>query len=82
MGKPSPGFDLQVVDGDGNPLGPNMEGDIAVRVKPERPVGPQTIIPVPSPLKQYMEKCTRYPYSVWIEMLKRKNTASVMVLPS
>ncbi len=39
MGKPSPGFDLQVVDGDGNPLGPNMEGDIAVRVKPDRPVG-------------------------------------------
>jgi acetyl-CoA synthetase/medium-chain acyl-CoA synthetase len=39
MGKPSPGIDLAVIDQDGNELGPNQEGDIAVRVKPERPVG-------------------------------------------
>jgi acyl-coenzyme A synthetase/AMP-(fatty) acid ligase len=39
MGKPMPGIDLQVIDEDGNVLPPNKEGDIAVRVKPERPVG-------------------------------------------
>ncbi len=37
MGKPSPGFDLSVVDEDGSELPPNREGDIAVRVKPQRP---------------------------------------------
>ncbi len=39
MGMPSPGFDLAVIDNDGRELGPNQEGDIAVRVKPERPLG-------------------------------------------
>lgn len=39
MGKPSPGVDLQVVDEEGNALPANTEGDIAVRVKPNRPVG-------------------------------------------
>lgn len=39
MGKPSPGFDLQVVDEKGLILPPNTEGDIAIRVKPVRPVG-------------------------------------------
>jgi fatty-acyl-CoA synthase len=39
MGKPTPGFDVQIVDDDGNVLGPNEEGYIGVRVKPERPVG-------------------------------------------
>jgi acetyl-CoA synthetase/medium-chain acyl-CoA synthetase len=39
MGKPSPGFDLAVVDDAGQPLGPGREGDIAVRVSPERPLG-------------------------------------------
>ncbi len=39
MGKPSPGFDLKVIDETGNILPPNQEGDIAVRVKPDRPVG-------------------------------------------
>ncbi len=39
MGRPSPGFDVQVIDDDGNVLPPGMEGDIAVRVSPERPVG-------------------------------------------
>ncbi len=39
MGKPSPGFDLAVIGHDGEPKPPNVEGDIAIRVKPERPVG-------------------------------------------
>ncbi|MGZ3680572.1 MAG: AMP-binding enzyme, partial [Ktedonobacterales bacterium] len=39
MGKPSPGFDVAVIDHDGVEVGPNQEGDIAVRVKPERPLG-------------------------------------------
>jgi acyl-coenzyme A synthetase/AMP-(fatty) acid ligase len=37
MGKPSPGFDVSVIDHDGSELPPNKEGDIAVRVKPQRP---------------------------------------------
>jgi acyl-coenzyme A synthetase/AMP-(fatty) acid ligase len=37
MGKPSPGFDVSVIDHDGSELPPNKEGDIAVRVKPNRP---------------------------------------------
>jgi len=39
MGKPCPGIDLQIVDENGNIAPAGMEGDIAVRVKPERPVG-------------------------------------------
>jgi acyl-coenzyme A synthetase/AMP-(fatty) acid ligase len=39
MGKPSPGIDLAVIDHNGMELGPNQEGDIAVRVKPVRPLG-------------------------------------------
>jgi medium-chain acyl-CoA synthetase len=39
MGKPAPGIDLCVVDNDGNPVAANTEGDIAVKVKPERPQG-------------------------------------------
>ena len=39
MGKPSPGFTVDVVDDEGDPLPAGKEGDIAVRVKPERPVG-------------------------------------------
>ncbi|HEX9035651.1 MAG TPA: acyl--CoA ligase [Ktedonobacterales bacterium] len=38
MGMPAPGFDLAVIDHHGQELGPNQEGDIAVRVKPERPL--------------------------------------------
>src|SRR5437868_6608696 len=38
MGKPSPGFEVSVIDHDGNELPANKEGDIAVRVKPNRPV--------------------------------------------
>ena len=39
MGKPSPGWDVAVIDDDGNALPPGSEGDIAVRVTPSRPVG-------------------------------------------
>jgi len=39
MGKPSPGFEIEVIDEDGNVLPPNTEGDIAIKVKPVRPVG-------------------------------------------
>lgn len=39
MGKPAPGFYVSIIDDDGNEVGPGVEGDIAVRVKPERPVG-------------------------------------------
>jgi acyl-coenzyme A synthetase/AMP-(fatty) acid ligase len=39
MGKPTPGFDLQVIDDEGKIVPPNTEGDIAVRVKPVRPLG-------------------------------------------
>ena len=38
MGRPMPGFDVDVVDDDGNRLGPDEEGHIAVRTDP-RPVG-------------------------------------------
>jgi len=39
MGKPSPGFDVRVIDQDGREVGAGQEGDIAVRVRPQRPVG-------------------------------------------
>jgi acetyl-CoA synthetase/medium-chain acyl-CoA synthetase len=39
MGKPSPGFIVDVVGDDGCPVPASKEGDIAVRVSPERPVG-------------------------------------------
>jgi acetyl-CoA synthetase/medium-chain acyl-CoA synthetase len=39
MGKPMPGIDLAVIDDEGNRLPPDQEGDIAVRVLPERPIG-------------------------------------------
>ena len=39
MGKPSPGFDIAVIDDDANVVEPGKEGDIAVRVAPQRPVG-------------------------------------------
>ncbi len=39
MGKPSPGFHLAVIDEEGKELPPDTEGDIAVKVEPERPVG-------------------------------------------
>jgi acyl-coenzyme A synthetase/AMP-(fatty) acid ligase len=39
MGKPSPGFIVDVIDENGTPLPPNKEGDIAVKIKPHRPLG-------------------------------------------
>ena len=39
MGRPAPGIDLAVIDEDGQVLPPGTEGDVAVRVKPERPLG-------------------------------------------
>jgi acetyl-CoA synthetase/medium-chain acyl-CoA synthetase len=39
MGKPMPGFDVAVIDDEGRETAPGVEGDIAVRVRPERPVG-------------------------------------------
>ena len=39
MGRPTPGFHVAIVDEDGEELGTDKEGQIAVRVVPERPVG-------------------------------------------
>jgi acyl-coenzyme A synthetase/AMP-(fatty) acid ligase len=39
MGKPTPGFDVCVVDDGGKVLDAGEEGHVAVRVAPERPVG-------------------------------------------
>jgi acetyl-CoA synthetase/medium-chain acyl-CoA synthetase len=39
MGKPSPGMQVAVIDEEGAVQPPGGEGDIAVRVRPERPVG-------------------------------------------
>jgi acyl-coenzyme A synthetase/AMP-(fatty) acid ligase len=39
MGKPTPGFDVVVIDDEGRVLGPGQEGHVAVRTRPERPVG-------------------------------------------
>jgi acyl-coenzyme A synthetase/AMP-(fatty) acid ligase len=39
MGRPVPGFDVQVVDDEGAPVDAGDEGHIAVRVAPDRPVG-------------------------------------------
>ena len=39
MGKPSPGFTVGIINEQGEEVADGQEGDIAVRVKPERPVG-------------------------------------------
>ncbi len=39
MGKPMPGFQVGIVDEQGSELPPGEEGQIAVKVTPERPVG-------------------------------------------
>ncbi len=39
MGRPTPGFDVAVLDNDLNELRPGEEGEIAVRVRPNRPLG-------------------------------------------
>jgi acetyl-CoA synthetase/medium-chain acyl-CoA synthetase len=39
MGMPVPGFDVDIVDEEGMPLEHDKEGDIAIKIKPVRPVG-------------------------------------------
>jgi len=39
MGKPAPGIHLAIIDENGNEMPAEKEGDIAVKVKPDRPVG-------------------------------------------
>jgi acetyl-CoA synthetase/medium-chain acyl-CoA synthetase len=39
MGKPTPGFTVDVIGDDAQPVSARQEGDIAVKVKPERPAG-------------------------------------------
>jgi acetyl-CoA synthetase len=39
MGKPIPGFQVAILDDDAKELPPGQEGQIAVKVKPQRPVG-------------------------------------------
>ncbi len=38
-GVPTPGFEIDIVDDDGNPLPPETEGNIAIKINPSRPVG-------------------------------------------
>jgi acyl-coenzyme A synthetase/AMP-(fatty) acid ligase len=39
MGMPVPGFIVDVIDGDGNAVSPGIEGDIAIKTRPVRPLG-------------------------------------------
>jgi len=39
MGKPAPPFEVAIIDPEGHPLPAGQEGDIALRVRPERPPG-------------------------------------------
>lgn len=39
MGKPAPGFEVEVIDDAGTVLPPGKEGDIAIKVVPQRPAG-------------------------------------------
>lgn len=39
MGKPSPGYEVEVIDDSGQPVAPGVEGTVAVRVRPEKPAG-------------------------------------------
>ncbi len=39
MGLPTPGFVVDIVDDEGNPVKPGEDGNIAIKIKPERPVG-------------------------------------------
>ncbi|NPA24754.1 MAG: acyl--CoA ligase, partial [Deltaproteobacteria bacterium] len=39
MGKPTPGFEIDLLDDDGQPVGVDEEGHIAVKVRPQPPVG-------------------------------------------
>ena len=39
MGKPAPGYDIEIVGDDLAPVGPGVEGNVAIRTRPERPAG-------------------------------------------
>jgi acetyl-CoA synthetase/medium-chain acyl-CoA synthetase len=39
MGVAAPGFEMGIVDDDGNELPPGVEGEVAIRIRPSRPVG-------------------------------------------
>jgi acetyl-CoA synthetase len=39
MGRPVPGFDVDIVDDEGTPVADDEEGNIGIRVEPQRPVG-------------------------------------------
>ncbi|MEW6162180.1 MAG: acyl--CoA ligase [Nitrospirota bacterium] len=39
MGVPVPGFIVDIVDDNGNPVSPGIKGEIAIKIRPERPVG-------------------------------------------
>ena len=39
MGKPVPGFIVDIIDEKGDPVPTGAEGDIAIKIKPDRPVG-------------------------------------------
>ncbi len=39
MGRPVPGYDVTIVDDEGQPAGPREVGNIVVRCQPERPIG-------------------------------------------
>ncbi len=39
MGKPAPGFDVHITDAEGTVLPPGEEGHLAIRVRPDRPLG-------------------------------------------
>ncbi|UCD29424.1 MAG: AMP-binding protein, partial [Planctomycetota bacterium] len=39
MGRPSPSFDIRILDEKMNQVPPQQEGDLAIRIKPKRPVG-------------------------------------------
>jgi len=39
MGKPVPGFTVDIIDEKGGPAPAGTEGDIAIKIKPDRPVG-------------------------------------------
>lgn len=39
MGRPAPGIDLQIIDDTGKVVAANTEGDIAVRMQPQAPLG-------------------------------------------
>ncbi|GAB6182852.1 acyl--CoA ligase [Thermodesulfovibrio hydrogeniphilus] len=38
-GLPTPGFEIDIIDDEGNPVPPETEGNIAIKINPVRPVG-------------------------------------------